>query len=207
MQDIGNMTINEEILRQRSAIKRVVVIEEIFKEDSGKEIMISTQDNVVLNASQGENELGGDSRNKSESRLSEEVIPIKKKKVEMQQEIRVSERLKKDMGTRIEENNRRMVVKRNLEGNAQKTDKISCLPSKGIITLSKKMGVKHDNQNFESLNLLKEMEIARHNLNEKRDDMKKQNKEVKCVLCEANLLVNESESQDEENATNDFILV
>jgi hypothetical protein len=37
--------------------------------------------------------------------------------------------------------------------------------------------------------------------------MKKQNKEVKCVLSEANLLVDESESQDEENATNDFILV
>jgi hypothetical protein len=78
------------------------------------------QDNVVLNASQGENELGGDSRNKSESGLSQEVIPIKKKKVEMQQEIRISEILKKDMGIRIEENNRRMVVKRNLEGNAQK---------------------------------------------------------------------------------------
>ena len=85
----------------------------------------------------------------------------------MQQEIRISEILKKDMGIRIEENNRRMVVKRNLEGNTQKTDKISCLPSKGIITLSKKIGVKVDNQNLDSVNLLKEMEIARHNLNEK----------------------------------------
>lgn len=49
----------------------------------------------------------------------------------------MSERLKKDRGIRIEEKNRRMIVKRNLEGNTQNPNSFYCLPSKEIITLSK----------------------------------------------------------------------
>jgi hypothetical protein len=58
------------------------------------------------------------------------------------------------------------LLRETLKVTHKKTDKIYCLP-KGIITLSKKIGVKVDNQNLDSVNLLKEMEIARHNVNEK----------------------------------------
>lgn len=85
---------------------------------------------------------------------------------------RASERLK-DMGVRIEEKNRRMAVKRNLEGNPQKLNKISCLLVDDIVMLSKKMGVKIHSKNLDYVNLLKEMEIARQNLNRKKDKLEK----------------------------------
>jgi type III secretion system FlhB-like substrate exporter len=82
---------------------------------------------------------------------------------------RVSERLKKDMGIRIEEKNRRMAVKRNLEGNSCIPESnFSCLASKEIIDISKKMGVNMNDQNMESIELLKEMELARQCLGQKK---------------------------------------
>ncbi|KAL5668621.1 hypothetical protein ACJX0J_020842, partial [Zea mays] len=57
--------------------------------------------------------------------------------------------------------NRRMAVKRNLEGNSHiPKSKFSCLSSNEIIDVSKKMGVNMNNQNMESIDLLKEMELA-----------------------------------------------
>jgi type III secretion system FlhB-like substrate exporter len=73
------------------------------------------------------------------------------------------------MGIRIEEKNRRMAVKRNLEGNSCIPKSIfSCLASNEIIDISKKMGVNMNDQNMESIELLKEMELARHCLGQKK---------------------------------------
>jgi hypothetical protein len=81
----------------------------------------------------------------------------------------VSERLKKDMSVIIEEKNRRMVVKRNLEGNTHiPKSKFSCLSSVEVIDISKKMGVNMNNQNMKYIDLLKEMELARQCLVHKK---------------------------------------
>jgi hypothetical protein len=62
-----------------------------------------------------------------------------------------------------------MVVKRNLEGNSHiPKSKFSCLSSNEIIDISKKMGVNMNNQNMESIDLLKEMELARQCLGQKK---------------------------------------
>jgi hypothetical protein len=74
----------------------------------------------------------------------------------------VSERLKKDMGLRIEEKNKRMTVKRNLEGNILvPTNNFTDIPLSKIVCLSSKMGVKIDIENMTPIDLIKEMEIAR----------------------------------------------
>lgn len=63
------------------------MIKEIFKGDDEKEEnVISTRDSVILNASQGETKLGSRYKNPNDGGLTEELIPIKKKKVEMHQE-------------------------------------------------------------------------------------------------------------------------
>jgi hypothetical protein len=74
----------------------------------------------------------------------------------------VSERLKKDMGLRIEEKNKRMTVKRNLEGNILvPTNNFTDIPLSKIVCLSSNMGVKIDVENMTPIDLIKEMEIAR----------------------------------------------
>lgn len=63
------------------------MIKEIFKGDDEKEEnVISTRDIVILNASQGETKLGSHYKNPNDGGLAEELIPFKKKKVEMHQE-------------------------------------------------------------------------------------------------------------------------
>lgn len=80
-----------------------------------------------------------------------------------------SERLKKDQGLRIEETNRRMAVKRNLEGNNPKPkSKFSYLYSVEIIDISKTMGVNMGNHSMDSIDLIKEMELARQCLGRKK---------------------------------------
>jgi hypothetical protein len=109
------------------------------------------------------------------------------------------------MGIRIEEKNRRMAVKRNLEGNSCiPKSNFSCLSSNEIIDISKKMGVNMNDQNMESIELLKEMELARQCLGQKKneilqkkeeDNMTKQNDEFIGI------------QDHEESETDDFILV
>jgi hypothetical protein len=130
IQDKGSEKVNEEIFKQKSVAKSSMVIEEIIKgQHDIEENVRSTQDSIVLNASQGEKgEEGGEKVCRTNDLPGGMVPAKKKKKVEAPQERRVSERLKKDSGIRIEEKNRRMDAKRNLEGNSQKPDKFSGLP-------------------------------------------------------------------------------
>ena len=54
--------------------------------------------------------------------------------------------------------------KRNLEGNPLATNMFSDLPVESINCLSADMGIAVDNINFGTFNMLKDLEIARHNL-------------------------------------------
>jgi hypothetical protein len=128
--------------------------------ENSEEFISGTRGSMILNVSQEEGNDFSDQRKRADDIMNHEVrqksmpspIPVR----------RVSERLKKDMGVRIEEKNRRMAVKRNLEGNSHiPKSKFSCLSSNEIIDVSKKMGVNMNNQNMESIDLLKEMELAR----------------------------------------------
>ncbi|KAL5665344.1 hypothetical protein ACJX0J_025452, partial [Zea mays] len=66
----------------------------------------------------------------------------------------------------------------NLEGNSCIPEpNFSCLASKEIIDISKKMGVNINEQNMESIELLKEMELARQCLGQKKTEIL-QKKEV-----------------------------
>ncbi|KAL5656594.1 hypothetical protein ACJX0J_035913, partial [Zea mays] len=78
--------------------------------------------------------------------------------------------------TIIEEKNRRMAVKRNLEGNSCIPEpNFSCLASKEIIDISKKMGVNINEQNMKSIELLKEMELKKEVDNmEKKENTEKE---------------------------------
>ncbi|KAL5665135.1 hypothetical protein ACJX0J_025243, partial [Zea mays] len=97
--------------------------------ENSEELISGTQGSSILNASQ--EEADGIIHHEDSQKFMPSPIPVR----------RVSERLKKDMGIRIEEKNRRMAVKRNLEGNSCIPESnFSCLASKEIIDISKKMG-------------------------------------------------------------------
>jgi hypothetical protein len=120
--------------------------------------VIDTQGSVILNVSQEEEDNSSDQRKKADGMMKPEV----RQKSTPIFERRVNERLKKDLGIRIEEKSRRMYVKRSLEGNIHKSkSNFSCLSSIKIIDISKKMGVTMSNQNLDFIDLLKEMELAR----------------------------------------------
>jgi hypothetical protein len=198
--------LNSRNINQTKSSKCSVIIEELDlneKEvENSEELISGTQGSSILNVSQEEGEDLSDQRKKDDIMHHEDCqksmpspIPVR----------RVSERLKKDMGMRIEEKNRRMAVKRNLEGNSYiPKSNFSCLASNEIIDISKKMGVNTNDQNMESIELLKEMELARQCLGQKKneilqkkeeDNMTKQNDEFIGI------------QDHEESETDDFILV
>jgi hypothetical protein len=115
---MNKMNTNE--MQQGKNSKCSVIIEEldpIDKEEGKSEEMIfdKTQGSVILNTSQEEEAnpknqwVKDDDREQVDARQKNIPSPIPKR--------RASERLKKDEGLRIEETDRRMAVKRNLEGN------------------------------------------------------------------------------------------
>lgn len=134
---------------------------------------------------------------------------IQKNNTEVKHGRRMSERLKRDGGIRIEENNRRMAVKRNLESNPHvNVNNFSCLSPANIMLLSRKMGINMDDQHFDSTNLMKEMEMARNNLNQKRDHIKeKSNKERLNEITELSEGEKESWSHEDEDDQGEFTLV
>jgi hypothetical protein len=199
--------LNSRSVSQTKTSKCSVIIEELDTNEKGvdnsEELFSGTQGSSIVNVSQEEGEDLSDQRKKIDGVIFHEdnqksmpsPIPVR----------RVSERLKKDMGIRIEEKNRRMAVKRNLEGNSCIPEpNFSCLASKEIIDISKKMGVNINEQNMESIELLKEMELARQCLGQKKTEIL-QKKEVD------NMVKRNDEyfgSQvNEESETDDFILV
>jgi hypothetical protein len=199
--------LNSRSVSQTKTSKCSAIIEELDTNEKGvdnsEELFSGTQGSSIVNVSQEEGEDLSDQRKKIDGVIFHEdnqkfmpsPIPVR----------RVSERLKKDMGIRIEEKNRRMAVKRNLEGNSCIPEpNFSCLASKEIIDISKKMGVNINEQNMESIELLKEMELARQCLGQKKTEIL-QKKEVD------NMVKRNDEyfgSQvNEESETDDFILV
>jgi hypothetical protein len=98
-----------------------------------------------------------------------------------------------------------MAVKRNLEGNSCIPEpNFSCLASKEIIDISKKMGVNINEQNMKSIELLKEMELARQCLGQKKTKIL-QKKEVDNMVKRND--ENFGSQVNEESETDDFILV
>jgi hypothetical protein len=96
-------------------------------------------------------------------------------------------------------------VKRNLEGNSCIPEPIfSCLASKEIIDISKKMGVNINEQNMESIELLKEMELARQCLDQKKIEILQKKDEDNMVKRNDEYIGNQT---NEESETDDFILV
>lgn len=92
------------------------------------------------------------------------------------EERRRSERLKKDISLTTMEKNEIMAKKRSLEGNNNKTLTISETEITTLENLAKDMGVITANNDFAALNLVKDLEVARHNLFLKNQSMQ-ENKE------------------------------
>uniref|UniRef100_A0A804PM44 Uncharacterized protein n=1 Tax=Zea mays TaxID=4577 RepID=A0A804PM44_MAIZE len=114
--------LNSRSVSQTKTSKCSAIIEELDTNEKGvdnsEELFSGTQGSSIVNVSQEEGEDLSDQRKKIDGVIFHEdnqkfmpsPIPVR----------RVSERLKKDMGIRIEEKNRRMAVKRNLEGLSKK---------------------------------------------------------------------------------------
>uniref|UniRef100_A0A804LT84 DUF4283 domain-containing protein n=1 Tax=Zea mays TaxID=4577 RepID=A0A804LT84_MAIZE len=199
--------LNSRSINQTKSSKCSVIIEELDTNEKGvdnsEELFSGTQGSSIVNVSQEEGEDLSDQRKKTDGIIHHEdnqkfmpsPIPIR----------RVSERLKKDMGIRIEEKNRRMAVKRNLEGNSCIPEpNFSCLASKEIIDISKKMGVNINEQNMESIELLKEMELARQCLGQKKIEILQVKEEDNMVKRNDEYIGSQA---IEESETDDFILV
>ena len=68
------------------------------------------------------------------------------------------------------EKNERMAKKRNLEGNTSNYNSFSALPVEDIITVTADMGVILDATDFDTFDILKDLEQARNNLYQKQCD-------------------------------------
>ncbi|AQK46104.1 hypothetical protein ZEAMMB73_Zm00001d026294 [Zea mays] len=146
------------------------IVDEFKDEEENNEIMVSTQDSGIMLGSQEEvdhkEEAKKDMRNPKNKKQAEEKMCTKK------EDRRVSERLK-DAGIRIEEKNRRIATKRNLE--------------------AFKAGIKIKDDNLESIDLVKEMEIANECLAQKIELEKDKGKEAAPYM------------QDDHGSNSDFL--
>lgn len=103
-----------------------------------------------------------------DSDILEEELHVEQKELP-RMERRTSARLEKDIALTIEEKNQRLAKKRNLEGtNLIPEHSISTMSENDIVHLSKDMGVDLVNDaSFIAIDLIKDLEIARHALAEK----------------------------------------
>lgn len=105
---------------------------------------------------------------------------------------RTSTRLQKDIMLTTEEKNLRMGKKRNLEGtNLNTANSFSALSDNVILHISAGMGITLDDSNFTAIDLLKDLEIARHTLIEKQ-------KAPEPIIEETSIDVEEEEISDPE---------
>jgi len=80
------------------------------------------------------------------------------------QERRRSERLKKDANLTTMEKIGRVAQKKNLEGNPQKSNCFSVLSANDITHITSEMGIVIENDDFDTCNLLNDLETARNDL-------------------------------------------
>ena len=139
-----------------SAPSQQVVIPAPTEVEISEDAIVNTQESVIS----GKDTVEQDGQLKNLSQNEDDAKP----KMKMQGEIRRSERLKNDIEVTTKEKNERMAKKRNLEGNPLATNMFSDLPVESIKCLSADMGIAVDNINFGTFNMLKDLEIARHNL-------------------------------------------
>lgn len=123
---------------------------------------------------------------------------------EQQQQTRRSSRFVGQHMT-IAEKAEELTRKRNLEGtNLYSKNSFAVLSDEEIIDKTSKMGVNWDVNDMEVINVIKDLEIARHTLEKKRDEKSNvtdENEEVVSPSVEQQLLGWHSESSDEEEFT------
>ena len=135
----------------------------------------------------------------------EDPVVMEVKKVD---ERRRSERLKETTNIHTMEKVSKMAKKRNLEGNSKNHNAFSLLPIEEIVTISADMGVAINHEDFETFDLLKNLEQARGDLYSKQCQSKliSQPELVENVSNNVNSL--ELEWLNDENSDiEDFVLV
>jgi len=123
-------------------------------------------------------------------------------------ERRRSERLKKDTNIHTMNKVTKMTQKQNLEGNSKNKNSFSLLPIEEIVTISADMGVIINHDDFDTFNLLKDLEQARGDLYSKQCKLKKSSQTESVENESNNVAPLELEwLQDENSEIEDFILV
>lgn len=84
--------------------------------------------------------------------------------------MRRSDRLKKSTSLTTMEKNQKMAKKRNLEGNPSCSNSFSTLPIEEIAKVSTDMGVVVEESDFDTFDLLKDLEKARGDLYKKQSE-------------------------------------
>lgn len=143
----------------------------------------------------------------SEAQVIPEVINMK---VDAQQGQgrRRSERLKKDSNSTTMEKVEKVAQKKNLEGNPSNSNSFSVLSVDEVVHITSEMGIVIEDDDFDTCNLLKDLEIARNDLYEKQIEQKvgPQTESVEVTQGDSNIPELEW-LQEESSEPEDFILV
>lgn len=132
--------------------------------DMSEEAIVNTQESIV--SEDGKLEQEGQLKIQESVLIEEQASLITKK----QPEIKRSDRLKNDIAITTKEKNERIARKRNLEGTTSNSVMFSDLPVETIKNLSIDMGIAVDQISFGTLDMLKDLEIARNNLHARQHE-------------------------------------
>jgi hypothetical protein len=110
----------------------------------------------------------GDGKDKFQ--LAEPAEVAKRKEVQDQGMRRRGERLKKDSNLTTKEKIEKAAQIKNLEGNSTRANSFSVLSVEDIINVSSDMGIVLDDKDFDTFDLLKQLECARNELFLKQAD-------------------------------------
>lgn len=135
-----------------------------------KEAISISEENKTLEADQNLlSEMQTQNPPCSKRAVMDENHKAKNGKAAITGERRTSARLEKDIWLTTKEKNQKMAQKRNLEGtNLNSVNSFFVLADNYIVNLSKDMGVIIDDSSFTAVNLIKDIEIARQSLAEKK---------------------------------------
>lgn len=133
-------------------------------QDLGVEELIKSQESVITDDDcehSKKHSLSPDQIQEDQDTINTGAIP----------QIRKSERLKKDIAISTKEKNEMMARKRNLEGTSSSFNTFSKLNIETVKSLSSNMGIAADNINFDTFDMLKDLENARNKLHNKKHDI------------------------------------
>ena len=175
LENNSGLNVMNQMMQSKLAEKTIInsdneasqVDQDVAKEDDN--VVVNTQESTITNVETSQDD---DLKKKLESQKCKMIADGKNLLAKEEQQGRRSDRLKKDILLSTQEKNEIMAKKRCMEGNISNITTLSTFQNSEICSLAKNMGIVIEEEDFDTFDTLKDLEMARANLYHKQQSNK-----------------------------------